>query len=300
MVFTRPLYFLRRCRMQCQRVNLFPSFNQGQLLPCHIKIFFFYWSMQFFIYKVKFFFWLNFCYLLWARVWLFYFFSLLWGGVNALFLGWLWSGQSHEASDSCWHELSSALLSALMLFRAFKIINPVKNLLVMTQGKLGTTVRRMVFWPGTKLFIFAFRNYVGRLERGETAALWGCDPQMIFGAEEQWQMAQAFAACRGSKIIASGRTDADFIWIRLCLVSPGSQHCSLSGKKKSKENVVMTGTGNHGHSGAIWVLSSSKHHLWKWSWSYRVTSAFPSKIHLPFNLSGVIRGGIYPFFTMER
>ena len=39
MVFNTPFYFLRHCRMQSQRVNLFPSFNRSQLLPCHIKIF---------------------------------------------------------------------------------------------------------------------------------------------------------------------------------------------------------------------------------------------------------------------
>jgi len=47
----------------------------------------------------------------------------------------------------------------------------------------------------------------------------------IFGEEEQWQMGQEFEACRCSKIIGSGRTDADFIWVGFCLVSPATQYC---------------------------------------------------------------------------
>lgn len=43
-----------------------------------------------------------------------------------------------------------------------------------------------------------------------------------FGAEEQWQMSQVSEVCRCKRIITSGRTDADFIWIRvlICYLQP--------------------------------------------------------------------------------
>lgn len=36
-----------------------------------------------------------------------------------------------------------------------------------------------------------------------------------FGAEEQWQMSEVSEECRCKRIITSGRTDDDFIWIRV-------------------------------------------------------------------------------------
>lgn len=36
-----------------------------------------------------------------------------------------------------------------------------------------------------------------------------------FGAEKQWQMSQVSEVCRFERIITSGRTDADFIWIKV-------------------------------------------------------------------------------------
>lgn len=93
-----------------------------------------------------------------------------------------------------------------------------------------------MFGLGERWFIFAFRNDAGRLEQRETTALGWWEPPIEEGFG---------GMC--SKIIVSGRTDADFIRVSVWYLQPLNTVDLL---KRSKENIVVTGPGNHGHPGA--------------------------------------------------